>query len=114
MSNPVIRSQALFWTAFGYHIFLGDEISMLSTSIPVLMKFAHTHGLDPLSTGMVWTFAAGGKIFVYQSAVMVVGYSYGCFSARDFFRMGLYLTAVQALLLLLIVPFYWPLIGIGR
>jgi solute carrier family 13 (sodium-dependent dicarboxylate transporter), member 2/3/5 len=114
MSNPVIRSQALYWTAFGYHVFLGDEISMLSTSIPVLMKFAHTHGLDPLSTGMVWTFAAGGKIFIYQSAVMVVGYSYGCFSARDFFRMGLYLTVVQALLLLLIVPFYWPLIGIGR
>ena len=114
MSNPLIRAQALYWTAFGYHIFLGDEISMLSTSIPVLMKFARTHGLDPLSTGMIWTFAAGGKVFVYQSAVMVVGYSYGCFSARDFFRIGFWLTLLQALLLLLIVPLYWPLIGIGR
>ena len=114
MWNPLIRAQALYWTAFGYHIFLGDEISMLSTSIPVLMKFARTHGLDPLSTGMIWTFAAGGKIFVYQSAVMVVGYSYGCFSARDFFRIGVWLTLLQALLLLLIVPLYWPFIGIGR
>jgi di/tricarboxylate transporter len=63
---------------------------------------------------MIWTFAAGGKIFVYQSAVMVVGYSYGYFSARDFFRIGALLTLVQFGLLLLIVPLYWPLIGIGR
>ncbi|HYL37923.1 MAG TPA: SLC13 family permease [Bryobacteraceae bacterium] len=109
-STPLV----LFWSAFGYHIFLGDEVSMLATSIPVLMKFAHAHGLDPLSTGMMWTFAAGAKIFVYQSAVMVVGYSYGYFSARDFFRIGAWLTLVQFGLLLLIVPLYWPLIGIGR
>ncbi len=113
-TNPFRSSLVLYWAAFGYHIFLGDEVSMLSTSIPVLMKFAHAHGLDPLSTGMIWTFAAGGKVFVYQSAVMVVGYSYGCFSARDFFRVGVWLTIVQWLLLLLLVPLYWPLIGIGR
>lgn len=102
-----------YWTAFIYHIFLGNEISMLGTSIPALMKFATTSGLHPLSLGMIWTFAAGGKIFVYQSGVMIAGYSYGYFDARDMFRIGMCLTVVESLVLLLVVPFYWPLIGIG-
>lgn len=112
--NSFTSALVLYWTAFVYHIFLGDEISMLSTSMPVLMKFVHARGLDPLTCGMIWTFAAGGKIFVYQSAVMVVGYSYGCFTARDMFRVGLVMSIVESILLLLIVPFYWPLIGIGH
>lgn len=102
----------LYWAAFLYHIPLGDEISMLATSIPTLMTYAKTHGLDPLALGMVWTFGAGAKLFVYQSAVMVVGYSYGCFDARDLLKVGGILTMVESLILLLLVPFYWPLIGI--
>ena len=85
---------------------------MLDTSIPLLMNFATTHGLDPLAVGMIWTFASGGKIFVYQSAVMIVGYSYGYFDGRDMLRIGLALTVIESVLLLLVVPFYWPLIGI--
>jgi di/tricarboxylate transporter len=61
---------------------------------------------------LVWAFAAGGKIFVYQSGVMVAGYSYGYFKATDLLRVGFCLTVVESLVLLLIVPFYWPLIGI--
>jgi anion transporter len=105
-------TQALYWSAFVYHIFLGDEVSMLTTSIPPLMNFAKTHGHDPLALGMIWTFAAGAKVFMYQSAVLVVGYSYGYFDGRDMLRIGLALTVVQAVILLLLVPFYWPLIGI--
>ena len=44
--------------------------------------------LNPLLLGMFWTFAAGGKLFAYQSGVLIVGYSYGYFSARDLVRMG--------------------------
>jgi di/tricarboxylate transporter len=77
------------------------------------MNFAKSHGLDPLAIGMIWTFAAGGKIFVYQSGVIIVGYSYGYFDSRDMLRMGLALTVVESLILLLLVPIYWPLIGLG-
>jgi di/tricarboxylate transporter len=87
---------------------------MLATSIPVLMQAAHTHGVDPLMLGMVWTFGAGGKIFLYQTAVLVVGYSYGYFTPKDMFRMGFALTVIEFFLLLLVVPFWWPLIGIGK
>ena len=101
-----------YWTAFVYHIFLGNEIAMLGTSVPALMNFASSTGLPALPLGLVWAFAAGGKIFVYQSGVMVTGYSYGYFDARDMFRVGMCLTILESLMLLLIVPFYWPLIGI--
>jgi len=101
-----------YWTAFCYHIFLGNEISMLATSMPPLLNFAQSSGLHPLPIAMVWAFASGGKIFVYQSGVMVAGYSYGYFKAWDLLRVGIFLTVVESLVLLLIVPFYWPLIGI--
>ena len=101
-----------YWTAFVYHIFLGNEIGMLATSMPGLMSFARSNGIHPLPLGLVWAFAAGGKIFVYQSGVLVAGYSYGFFKAKDVFQVGLCVTVIESLVLLLIVPFYWPLLGI--
>jgi sodium-dependent dicarboxylate transporter 2/3/5 len=101
-----------YWTAFAYHILLGNELSMLATSMPALLNFARSNGIHPLPIGLVWAFAAGGKIFVYQSGVMVAGYSYGYFETRDLLRVGIWLTIVESLVLLLIVPFYWPLLGI--
>src|SRR5216683_2374009 len=69
----------LYWSAFLYHIVIGNEIAMLATSIPPLMTYARQHGIDPLTLGMIWTFGAGPKVFMYESAVLVVGYSYGYF-----------------------------------
>jgi anion transporter len=112
LGNMLQTAVVLYWTAFVYHIFLASEISMLGTSIPILMNFARSHGLDPLLVGMIWTFAAGGKVFAYQSGVLVVGMSYGYFGSKDLFRLGLLLTLVQCVLLILLVLFYWPLIGI--
>src|SRR5256712_8830585 len=33
-------TMVLYWSAFVYHIVIGNEIAMLSTSLPILMKFA--------------------------------------------------------------------------
>jgi len=44
--------------------------------------------------------------------VMVTGYSYGYFEPKDLIKVGLCLTVVESLVLMLIVPFYWPHIGI--
>jgi hypothetical protein len=52
------------------------------------MEFAKSHDMHPLLLGMIWTFSAGGKLFAYQSGVLIVGYSYGYFAARDLVRMG--------------------------
>jgi solute carrier family 13 (sodium-dependent dicarboxylate transporter), member 2/3/5 len=77
----------LYWTAFVYHFLLAREISMLGTS-PLVMEFAKSHDMHPLLLGMIWTFAAGGKLFAYQSGVLIVGYSYRYFAARDLVHMG--------------------------
>jgi sodium-dependent dicarboxylate transporter 2/3/5 len=113
VTGPLSSAVFLYWTAFVYHFFLANETAMLSTSLPVVLDFAAQRGLDQLATGMIWTFASGGKIFVYQSAVLIVGYSYGCFEAKDMLKVGFALTVVESVILFLLVPLYWPLIGIG-
>jgi di/tricarboxylate transporter len=85
---------------------------MLSTSLPVIIRFAVAHGYNPVALAMAWNFASGGKLFVYQSTVLILGYSYGSFEAKDLMRVGLVLTIVEGLVLFLLVPFYWPLIGL--
>ena len=109
-----VSTMVLYWSAFLYHIVIGNEIAMLSTSLPILMTYAREHSINPLTLGMIWTFGAGPKVFIYESAVLVVGYSYGYFSNKDMLKVGAILSVVTAIILLLLVPFYWPLIGIGR
>ena len=110
--NIIMTTIVMCWTAFISHFFLASEILMLGASMPLVMEFAKTHGLNPLLLGMIWTFAAGGKLFVYQSGVLIVGYSYGYFAARDLLYMGALLTVIEFVMLLLLVSFYWPLIGL--
>ena len=112
MTNIYATTIVMYWSAFFYHFLLASEISMLGTSMPLVMEFAKSHGMNPLQLGMIWSFAAGGKLFAYQSGVLIVGYSYGYFSARDLVRMGAWLTIVEFCILLLLVPFYWPPIGL--
>jgi solute carrier family 13 (sodium-dependent dicarboxylate transporter), member 2/3/5 len=103
----------MYWTAFLDHFLLASEISMLGTSIPLVTDLAKSSGFNPLQLGLTWTFAAGGKLYAYQSGVLIVGYSYGYFDARDLLRMGALLTVVEFLILVLLVPLWWPLIGIS-
>ena len=106
-------SNVVFWTAFLFHFPLASELSMLSTSLPVIIHFAQTHGYNPVTFAMLWNFSTGGKLFVYQSSVLILGYSYGYFDARDMLKVGAVLTVVQGLILILLVPLYWPLIGLS-
>jgi anion transporter len=112
MAGAHTRVVVPFWASVIYHIFLGSNISMLSTSLPPLMTFAAAHGLDPLPLGMVWTFGGGPKFFMYQSTVLIVGYSYGYFSGRDLLRFAAWMSVIEFLMLLLLAVYYWPLIGL--
>jgi solute carrier family 13 (sodium-dependent dicarboxylate transporter), member 2/3/5 len=112
LTNLFATTAVLYWVAFFYHFLLASEISMLGTSIPLVMEFAKQHQMHPLILGLIWTFAAGGKLFAYQSGVLIVGYAYGYFSAGDLVKVGFWLTVVEFAVLMLIVPFYWPLLGI--
>ncbi len=110
-SNFTEATVVLYWSAFLYHLLLGSSLSMLSTSMPAVIQFSVEQGLNPVASGMVWTFASSAQIFVYQSAVLILGYSYGYFEPKDLFKIGGALAIVEFLILLLVVTFYWPLIG---
>ena len=99
VSNIYLVAVVPYWTAFVYHIMLGNELAMLATSVPPLMNFARANGIAAVPLGLVWAFASGGKIFVYQSGVMVTGYSYGYFEPKDLIKVGLCLTVVESLVL---------------
>lgn len=105
-------ASVLYWTAFFYHFILASELSMLSTSLPVIIHFAQSHGYSALGFAMIWNFASGGKIFVYQSAVLILGYSYGYFETKDLIRVGLVLTIIEGIILVFLLPFYWPMLGL--
>jgi di/tricarboxylate transporter len=111
LANRIIAVPVLYWTAFVYHFVTASEISMLATSLPILMQFAKSHGLDALWVGMVWTFAAGGKLFAYQSAPLIVGYAYGYFRHTDMLKLGALLTLVEFAALLFCTGIFWPLMG---
>jgi di/tricarboxylate transporter len=112
-SNFTEATAVLYWGAFVYHLFLGSELSMLSTSMPAVIQFAVANNLNPVASGMVWTFAASAQVFVYQSAVLILGYSYGYFEPKDLVKIGGTLAIVEFAILLLIVTFYWPLLGLA-
>ncbi|MGZ8479087.1 MAG: SLC13 family permease [Candidatus Binatia bacterium] len=113
LSNVFTYTIALYLAAFLYHFIFANRQTMLVTSLPLLLIFAADHGLNVIALSLLWTIGGGGGLFVYQSGVYVLGYSYGYFEAKDFIKVGLLLTLVQAGVLFFLVPYYWPLIGLN-
>ena len=112
LSDRTIAATVLYWGGFFYHFVTASELSMLATSMPILMEFSRANGLDPLFIGLLWAFSSGGKLFAYQSAVLVLGYAYGHFRHTDLIKVGLFLTLIDFVVLWLSVVFYWPLLGL--
>jgi solute carrier family 13 (sodium-dependent dicarboxylate transporter), member 2/3/5 len=112
LSNAVQAAMVLYWGGVLYHFLLGDPNAIVSTSLPVLLQSIEGQGHRALLVGMIWSFASGGILFVYQSAVAVLGYSYGYFEGKDLLKVGAVLTLVEGAILLVLVRFYWPLIGL--
>jgi solute carrier family 13 (sodium-dependent dicarboxylate transporter), member 2/3/5 len=112
LADRTLAATVLYWGGFFYHFVTASELSMLATSMPILMEFSRANGLDPLFIGLLWAFSTGGKLFAYQSAVLVLGYAYGHFRHTDLIKIGLFLTLVDFAVVWLSVAFYWPLLDL--
>jgi anion transporter len=112
LSNAFYSAITLYWGGFLYHLCLGNGPSMVSSSLPLLLQVAEAQGGNPIALGLIWAFAASATLFVYQAGPLVLGYSYGYFDAKDLFKVALVLTVIEGLLLMVLVPLYWPLIGL--
>ncbi len=113
MSNSISYAATLYLAGFGYHLILANRQSMLITSLPVLIQVTVAHGHNVISLVLLWTFAGGGALFIHQSSIFVMGYSYGHFRPKDFLKAGAVFTFIEGFMLVLLVEFYWPLIGLN-
>jgi di/tricarboxylate transporter len=113
LASPFYSAVTLYWSGIFYHILLANNQSMLSTSLPLLLQITEDQNNNPISLGLLWAFAGGGNLFVYQSSVLVLGYSYGYFTGKDLLKVGLALTVIEGILLMFLVPLYWPMIGLN-
>jgi di/tricarboxylate transporter len=113
MSNAWQGAVILYWSNFFFRFLLGTELTTVSTALPLWLKAAETYGYNPACIGLIWAFAGAGKLFIYQSSVLVMGYAYGFFDSRDIFKIGAILTLFEGLVLMVLVPFYWPLVGLS-
>ncbi len=104
--GALVRVVSLWMTDFA------DHIPAAASSMRPLMNFAKTHGLHPKLVGQIWTFAAGGKLFAYQNAVLEVWFSFGYFRGRDLIRLDLLLCIAEFIFLVPTVLFYWQLLGL--
>ena len=102
----------MYWAAFGYHLLLGAQNLMVTATLPPVITLGQSLGYSPVVVGMIWLFGTAGKIFPYQSGVLMVGYSYGYFDGRDLLKVGFLLALLESAILFLLVPLYWPLIGL--
>jgi anion transporter len=64
LTNAWSGSMALYWSAFFYHFgFAGDQVLAAATLSPIL-GMATSLDYNPVTIGMLWTFATGAKLFV--------------------------------------------------
>ena len=113
LSNGLLASVSLYWGGVLYHFIFPNNQSLLSTSLPLLLSICKDLPYNPAAVGLIWQYATGGTLFAYQSSILVMGYSYGYFESHDLLKFGAALALIQGIILMLIVPLYWPLVGLG-
>ena len=112
ITGPVTSTLVLYWGAFAFHLLLGAQNLLVTATLPPVVTLGLEQGYNPVVFGMIWMFGTAGKIFPYQSGVLMVGYAYGYFTPRDLMVVGFLLALLESLILLLVVLLYWPLIGL--
>jgi hypothetical protein len=103
----------LYWGGFVYRFLAAHVFVMVSTGLPVLLDIAISEGLNPIAVGLAWAFASAPLLFVYQAGFVILAYGYGYFSASSLLKVGAILTVVEGLFITLLVPLYWPMVGLS-
>lgn len=112
MSDSLSGAITVYWGGFLYHFLLASEYAMASTGLPILLDLGREQGYNPVVLCMLWSFAGTGKLFIYQNSILILGYSYGYFTARDMLKVGGILTLIEGVFLMILVPVYWPMVGL--
>jgi di/tricarboxylate transporter len=86
----------------------GGTVALLG---PVALSVAAQMGINPMALLAAVTFGASAAFAMpmgYQTSLMI--YGPGGYQVKDFVKMGLPLDLILAILALLLIPYYWPLV----
>jgi hypothetical protein len=78
---------------------------------PIALTTAALMGINPMSLLVAITFGASAAFAMpigYQTSLMV--YGPGGYRVRDFVKMGLVLDLLLAIIALILIPYFWPLV----
>ena len=110
--SPLLVVGVLIAASAVVRLLIPNIVGFLATTIPVAMAVGTTTGLNPIVCGLVVTIA-GDAVLYYpaQSASSLVVYERGHLTAGEIFRFGLLMTALAAVVLLVVALPYWTLVG---
>ena len=77
--------------------------------LPLAIRTAQELGLNPRAFAVTVAVAASCSFLTPLEPASLLVYGPGRYRFRDFFRLGLPLTAIAFLLSLLLIPLFWPL-----
>jgi di/tricarboxylate transporter len=87
----------------------GGTVALLA---PVALSVATQMEINPMALIAAVTFGASAAFAMpmgYQTSLMI--YGPGGYRVKDFVKMGIPLDLILAILALLLIPFYWPLVS---
>jgi anion transporter len=110
--SPLLVVGVLIVASAVVRLLIPNIVGFLATTIPVAMAVGPTTGLNPIVCGLVVTIA-GDAVLYYpaQSASSLVVYERGHLTAGEIFRFGVLMTALAAIVLLVVALPYWTLVG---
>jgi len=91
-----------------------SNAAAVAVLIPLGFAIGHRYGLSPLLIVFTVTIPAGLPFCLPMgSPPNAISYSAGYYSIREMVRAGILMNAAAILVLMLIMRFYWPLIGLA-
>jgi hypothetical protein len=87
-SEPLSSVMTSYGGGFLYHLLMPSETPMIATGLPLLLQITVPLGYNPIAIGILWAVTSGSCLFVYQSSILVLGYSYGYFHQPRFAKGG--------------------------
>lgn len=110
IASPFVVMAFFFLTAVLVSEFMSNS-GTVPLLAPIALSLAAKLNLNPMALMAAITFgstAAFAMPIGYQTSLMI--YGPGGYRFKDFMRMGLALDAILAVLALLLIPIFWPLV----
>ncbi|MDO5536628.1 MAG: anion permease, partial [Desulfovibrionaceae bacterium] len=100
---------AIYCYNFLLHLLIGDEMTLLVSTMPPMLQFSMDQGFNTVFTGLIWTYAGGAGLFVYQGGPLAAGYAFGYFTAKDLVKAGA-VASVWMAVMAAALPCWWNLV----